>query len=191
MRNNSFDARDIDSESEVDEMVRNAELRNELEPYLDESVSRVLVTRLPLRFENEYLASMLEWEIAPIEPIYRWFEPELRIPAPDTLADDKLSQILDDVIQKLFEKQILLDFTDHLSDRELYTLIYRGILPSREKKLCHPQYMHWDCSGGDSTKWLIYYASDDEREHWAAYYDEPLPVKMLPEFPRNLPQHPF
>ena len=39
--------------------MRNAELRDELEPYYDESISRVSVHRLPLSVENEYLASML------------------------------------------------------------------------------------------------------------------------------------
>lgn len=179
--------------TEVDELIRNAELRTELEPYLDESVSRILYYhRLPLRLENEFLASMLEWEIAPVEPIYRWFEPELRIPSPDTLSDEKLIQLLDELIEKLFEKKLLLDFTDHLSDRELYSLIYRDILPSREKNLRHRNsFIHWDCSAGDSDIWLRFYATDDDREQWSDYYDEPLPPKQIPCHHRDLPQHPF
>ncbi len=49
--------------TEVDELLRNLELRDELEPYFDESVSRILFQRLPLAAENDFLASMLEWEI--------------------------------------------------------------------------------------------------------------------------------
>jgi len=56
---------------EVTELLRNAELRDELEPYYDESISRVNVQSLPIRVENEFLASMLAWERAPILPIYR------------------------------------------------------------------------------------------------------------------------
>ena len=180
------------SSSDVDEMLRNAELRNELEPYLDESVSCVLFQHFPLRFENDFLASMLEWEVAPVLPIYRWFEPELRLPPPESLSDDKLRQLLEDVIEKMYEKKIQLDFTEHLSDRELYSLIYRDILPSKEKKLEHRNcYIHWDCSEGNSDVWLSFYASDDDRDHWADLYDEPLPPKRLPCFPRNLPQNPF
>lgn len=180
------------AEVEIDELILNAELRTEIEPYLDESVFRVPFQHLPLRLENEFLASMLDWEVAPIEPIYRWFEPELRIPGPDSLLDEKVSQVLDDVIAKLFEKKILLDFTDHLSDRELYTLIYRDILPSREKNLKHRNnFIHWDCSGGDSDIWLRFYASDEERETWMDYYNEPLPPKELPVCHRDLPQYPF
>ena len=115
---------------EVEELLRNAELRDELEPYYDESIARVNVQHLPLTVENEFLASMLAWERAPILPIYRWFDPELRPPRPSSLSDGDLHEILWSVIYKLYEKRIVLDFTDHLSDRDLYALIYRDILPA-------------------------------------------------------------
>ncbi len=133
---------------EVDELMRNAELRDELERYVDESITCVNVHKLTLAAENDFLASMLEWEQAPILPIYRWFEPELRPPRPESLSDVRLEMILWDTIRKLYQKRIVLDFTDHLSDRELYCLIYRDILPAREKKLEHiSHYLHWDCTG--------------------------------------------
>ena len=47
---------------EVDQLLLNAQLRDELEPYLDESVDLVNVRNKPTSFENEYLASMLAWE---------------------------------------------------------------------------------------------------------------------------------
>ena len=68
-------------------LLRNAELRDELERYFDESISRVNVQHLTLAAENEFLASMLAWEQAPVLPIYRWFEPELRLPRPEALSD--------------------------------------------------------------------------------------------------------
>ena len=74
------------------------------------------------------------------------------------------------MIRKLYLKRIVLDFTDHLSDRDLYRLIFRDILPAREKKLDYPSnYLHWDCTGagGDSEVWLRYYATEEEREEWA------------------------
>jgi hypothetical protein len=175
--------------ADVDELIRNAELRTELEPYFDESVYRVHFQYRSLRQENEFLASMLDWEMAAVEPIYRWFEPELRLPPPAQLADEKLSIILEDTVAKLFEKKIVLDFTEHLSNRELYALVYRWILPSMEKNLKHRNsFIHWDCSSGDSDIWLRYYASDDDREQWADYYNEPLPPKQVPKYHRDLPQ---
>lgn len=180
-------------EDEVEQLLRNAELRDELERYFDESISRVNVQHWPLAAENEFLAAMLAWEQAPVLPIYRWFEPELRPPRPECLGDEDLHEILGDVIQKLYEKRIVLDFTAHLSDRELYTLIFRDILPAREKKIDWPgNYLHWDCTGpsGDPNIWLRYYASDEERQDWAARYRQPLPPKSPPPFPRRLPQEP-
>ena len=46
---------------EVELLMDNARLRDELEPYVDEAVSGATATRMPLRVENEYLASMLAW----------------------------------------------------------------------------------------------------------------------------------
>ena len=124
---------------EVEQLLRNAELRDELERYFDESISRVNVQHFSLAAENDFLAAMLAWEQAPVVTIYRWFEPELRPPRPEALDDQNLHKILWDVIYKLYEKRIVLDFTDHLSDRELYRLVFRDILPAREKKIDWPK----------------------------------------------------
>ncbi|MGL6225205.1 MAG: hypothetical protein ACRC10_01105 [Thermoguttaceae bacterium] len=179
---------------EIDDLIRNAELWTELEPYYDEAISRVDVRHLSLKLENEFLASMLDWETAPIVPVYRWFEPEMRLPNPDPLNDEDLHSILNDTVLKLFEKKIILDFTDHLSDRELYRLICLDILPSREKKLDNRNnYIHWDCShaGGNPNIWLTYYASDEDRECWADVYRQPLPPKKVPVYHRDWPQDPL
>jgi hypothetical protein len=127
-------------------------------------------------------------------PIYRWFEPELRPPRPSVLGADDLHEILWDVIGKLYDKRIVLDFTDHLSDRELYCLIYRDILPAREKKIdLGTNYLHWDCShtGGDPDVWLRYYAGEEDRQAWSENYRQPLPPKLDAPYPRQLPQDPL
>ncbi|MDR3109255.1 MAG: hypothetical protein LBU65_06150 [Planctomycetaceae bacterium] len=178
----------------VDDILRNVELRNELEPYFDEAVTRINFRHQPLRHENEFLAAMLAWETAPILPIYRWFEPELRLPQPNALSDEQVSTILNDVIDKLYEKRIVLDFTDHLSDRELYVLIIRDILPLRDKCIdSRNSFMHWDCSynDGNTDIWLAYYASDEDRQYWEDTFHQPVPPRMIPPHQRNMPQHPL
>ncbi|HQU47024.1 MAG TPA: hypothetical protein PK867_29740, partial [Pirellulales bacterium] len=75
---------------DVDHLLLNARLRDELEPYFDESITRLNIQDLPTSVENEYLASMLAWERAPVVPIAEWFEPELRIAHPDALDDAAL-----------------------------------------------------------------------------------------------------
>jgi hypothetical protein len=178
---------------DVEHLLRNAQLRDELEPYCDESIHTLNARQVPTPVENEFLASMLAWERAPVLPISKWFEPELRLPHPDGLNDAQLHEVLWATIQQLFDKRIVLDFTDHLSDRQLYCLIYRDILPSPEKKIDAPSnYLHWDCAdtGGDPDVWLRYYASEEEREGWAEN-GESLPPSEPPPHPRHLPRRPL
>lgn len=179
---------------EVEHLLRNAQLRDELEPYYDESINQLNVAELPTPVENEYLASMLAWERAPVLAISRWFTPELKLPHPDLLNDEQLHDLLWDTIQKLFDQRIVLDFTDHLSDRQLYCVIYRDILPSPEKKIDSTEnYLHWDCAdaAGDPEVWLRYYANDDDRQHWLENGHDPLPPVEPPPFPRKLPRKPL
>lgn len=180
---------------EVDHLLRNAELRDELEPFFDESLLTLDAQKVPTPVENEFLASMLAWERAPVLPIAAWFTPPLDLPAPEQLDDQELRQLLMQTIRQLFDKRIVLDFTDHLSDRQLYRLIYRDILPSREKKIDNPNnYLHWDCAGisEDAQAWLQYYATEEEREDWAWQFpDDDLPPRESPPHKRRLPRRPL
>jgi hypothetical protein len=188
----AMDTRHPESD-EVDQLLLNAQLRDELEPYLDESVHILDARRLPTQAENEFLAQMLAWERAPILPISRWFEPELALPAPDKLDDERLSDLLDETIERLYDQRIVLELTDHLSDRQLYTLIFRDILPSHEKKIDLPRnFLHWHCLDIDTDEqvWLTYYASDDERDAWADETGLALPPQLPPPHPRKMPRRP-
>jgi hypothetical protein len=176
---------------EVDHLLRNAELRDAIEPFLDESIQRLNVAEMPTPLENEFLASMLAWEQAPIVPIAQWFEPELKLTPPDQLDDDMLHAALWNAIDRLYSRRIVLDFTDHLSDRQLYCLIVRDILPCPEKKIdARNGYLHWDCSetGGTPDDWLRYYASDEDRALWLEEAGGDLPPREVPPFPRLMPR---
>lgn len=178
---------------EVDQLLLNARLRDELEPFLDESIHILDCRRFDTSAENEFLAQMLAWERAPVLPISRWFEPELVLPRPDRLSPDQVHDLLWETIEKLYAQRIILDFTDHLSDRQLYCLIARDILPSPEKKLDLPRnYLHWHFLDADAQPeiWLTYYASDDERETWTEETGQPLPDKAAPPYPRRMPRRP-
>lgn len=176
---------------EVDQLLLNARLRDELEPFLDEAVELVPVRGKSTEFENEYLASMLAWERAPVLPIARWFQPTLELPHPDMISSEELHRLLWDTIHKLYEKHIALDFTDHLSDSELYCLILRDILPSLEKMLdTRSTYLHWHCldPSVDPEVWLRYYASEEEREIWASETGLALPARSKAPFTRRMPR---
>ena len=181
-------------DDEVDQLMLNARLRDELEPYLDESVELVNVRNMPTRDENEFLASMLEWERAPVLPISQWFQPKLNLPSPESLDNQQLHEVLWKIIHALFAKQIVVDFTHHLSDCELYRLICRDILPSLEKKIERRRtYLHWLCLDPDSEAdvWLRYYASEEEREGWSGETGAELPPSELPPYPRRVPRGPM
>lgn len=174
----------------VDAMLRNAELRSELERYYDETIEDLTHRRLPLDQENKYLEMMLAWESAPILPIFEWFDPPLRPRCVGSMTDHELTEELWTLIRMLYEKQIVLDFTDHLSDMELYEMICYEILPAREKMLAmRDGFLHWDCANVNENQmvWLTYYASDEDREAWEELNDMPLPARRTPPFPRDIP----
>jgi len=172
---------------EVDLLLANARLRDELEPYRDESIDDSSVNRMSLRTENEYLASMLAWERAPALPIANWFSPAMELPAPSSLDDETLSQVLGQTIARLYSQKVVLRFTDHLSDRELYRIVYRDILPCCEKKVEVPgKFLEWRCIEDNDT-WLRYYADAIERRRFQEEHGVDVPAAEKPAYRRNLP----
>ncbi|MBX3419407.1 MAG: hypothetical protein KF851_17515 [Pirellulaceae bacterium] len=176
--------------NEVDLMLRNAELRNELEPFMDESIQVVDLDKLPTDEENAYLSSLLAWERAPVLAIRDWFNPPLELEPHNSMDDETIHYRVEYLLQLLAEKNIFLDMTDHLSDRQLYCLIARDILPSREKLVDRSgNALRWQCLDplSDEESWLRFYASDDERDEWFEETGLRLPPKEVPPFPRHMP----
>jgi hypothetical protein len=127
-------------------------------------------------------------------PICEWFQPKLELPHPDSLHDNQLRDRLYQTIGRMFEKHIVLDFTDHLTDRQLYCLIYRDILPSHEKMIRRENnYLHWDCANaaGDPDMWLRYYASEEDRRGWEEETGGLLPPMDDLPHRRDLPRAPL
>src|SRR5690606_27250946 len=126
--------------------------------------------------------------------ISRWFEPELTLPPPEALSERQLHRTLWDTLRRLYEARVIIEFTEHLSDRQLYCIIYRDILPSPEKKLeSRKSYLHWHCLDADQAAeiWLRYSASPQGREQWAVEPGlEPPPSEPVP-YPRRMPRWPM
>lgn len=182
------------SPDDIELLLENARLRDALEPFFDESVDRIDASAMPTHVENEFLKSMLAWEQAPVLPIANWFSPALSLPHPDDLNEAELAEVLWDTIHQLYEQRIVLDFTDHLSDRDLYCLILRDILPSQEKKIDRPRnFLHWHCIDpeDDHQLWLRYYATDHERKEWRAEHGGELPTQSPPPYSRKMPRRPL
>ena len=175
---------------EVELLLRNARLRDELEPYVDESVNLVSFRQMNLHEENDFLESMLAWERAPALPISRWSVPPLIVPSPERLDSDVLRELLYDTVDRLFQVRVVLEMTEHLTDRQLYTLIYRDILPACEKQVnLKGNYLCWRClDEADEETWLRYYATELDRLQWLEHNEGPLPSPEDVPHPRKLPR---
>lgn len=172
---------------EVDLLIDNARLRDELEPYRDESIDDPSMRCMTLPVENEYLASILAWERAPALPIRDWFNPPLQIPAPESLDDPTLTRVLWQTIGRLHSQRIVLSYTDHLSDRELYRVIFRDILPCCEKRVAlEGNQLEWRCIEDEET-WLTYYANAIQRRRYQEEFQVDLPQAEKPRHRRQLP----
>ena len=181
------------SAEEVDQLMLNARLRDEMEPFLDEAIDLVDICRMTTSTENEYLSSMLEWERAPVLPIGKWFTPELKLPHPADLDDSQIRQLLWETIHRLDEQRIAVAYADHLSDRQIYCVLYRDILPAAEKKLERRSgYVYWFCLDPEDEPetWLRYYASEPQRQRWAWETGQLPPAREPLPYPRVMPGPP-
>ena len=180
---------------EVEHLLRNAELRDELEPYFDESIRSVNVEELPTPVENEFLASMLAWERAPVLPIGQWFEPELTLPQPDTLDDDRVARAAvgdDPQVVRAADRARLhrspLGPRVVLPDLSRHSALLARRRSTRRRTICTGTAPTWAAT---PTTWLRYYATPEERRAWAEDFGEPLPEAEEPPYPRQLPRRPL
>ncbi len=98
---------------------------------------------------------------------------------------DELRTLLD----HLASLGVVVEFGDHLSDRELYVWI--GEQLNGHMALVHDYILHLDVigSGGDEDNqlYLTYYASDAERARWKTEFpDEELPPRKELQYKREL-----
>ena len=92
------------------------------------------------------------------------------VPDPDTLSDEALHAALWVTIEALGRMHVYLDETDHLSDRELYTLLWGELLPEEMPALDADEGSVWHldilggCSEEDIALRLKHYADEAERD---------------------------
>jgi|SRR6185369_4822197 len=127
-------------------------------------------------------------------------ESGVALPSPDELDDAQLTEKLWQVINALSLFGTFLHSTDHLSDRELYALLWSDLL--REPAVLlpeNPSYSyHIDIIGSgseeDNNLRLKYYADEMERQQWLEEWPEDgLPEHEDPPYDRDrrLPQSEF
>jgi hypothetical protein len=130
-----------------------------------------------------------EWGMIESAPRNALLAAGIPLPRPETVADDQLRDVLWRVINGLAELRIFLDSTDHLSDRDLYTLLHDDILgrpmfysPNDPYSAAHVS-MVGSGSDEDTELWLRYYADEMTRARWATDF----PDDVIP--PHDEPPH--
>jgi hypothetical protein len=114
----------------------------------------------------------------------------VELPDPDSLDAEQLTAKLWEVIRALAELDVFLEFTDHLSDRELYEKLWRDLLRTEREDLADGGVWHVDASssGGDEGAYvyLKYYADARDRELWLADFpDDDMPPHEDPPYDRD------
>ena len=139
----------------------------------------------PPEVEEAFLERVLAFETSPKRTLMDLLgELEIELPRPTKLTDRELTAKLWEVIHALLGQFIVLSNTDHLPDRELYTLLWNETM--RKEFIISPRYTVYI----DMTKtgiddgmpiYLKYYASESQREMYSQVYpDFKMPERVEP-----------
>ena len=145
---------------------------------------------LPIPVAIEFWEQVIAFEEAPEITLFNELEKSgVTLPAPHELTDELLHQKLWEVINKLRDIRVFLESTDHLSDRELYDLMWRDLLKDRVR-LYPEMNCHLDVIGAMSEQgyetFLAYYADEDWRQFWKKQFPEcDLPPAQKPPYDRD------
>ncbi|MCA1635126.1 MAG: hypothetical protein LC802_15900 [Acidobacteria bacterium] len=152
----------------------------------------------PPEVAAQFWQSVAAYEQAPLTTHFRQLEEAgVELPDPEAINDQRLTAKLWEMIEALARRRVFLGQTDHLSDRGLYTLLWRELLrePVKDMPLDESAAWHIDITGSGSEEdtylYLKYYADEETRQCWAADFpDDGMPEHAEPPFGRDryLPQ---
>ena len=119
------------------------------------------------------------------------------LPNPQNVAEHEMHDVLWEMIHGLWDQRVVLYCTDHLSDRELYTLLWKDLLLDDEPILPDDFAVttHLDTLGRWSEKdtelFLRHYADEDTRRRWGEEFGKVVPEHVDPPYQRDrfLPGH--
>lgn len=146
----------------------------------------------PSELELTFLARVVAWETRPCSTHGEWlaqrgyvFDP------PEELHGRELKMELWRLIKALAFARVFLENTDHLSDAELYTRLWNEVLDADAPDFARTadDACHWDfadAGAGEEQLWLMYYASEDQRQTWVHEFREVvLPPRKRPPYRRD------
>ena len=130
----------------------------------------------PPEAEEAFLERVLAFETSPKRTLFDLLDDaHVELPRPQKLADRELTRKLWEVIHALLARWVVLGNTDHLTDRELYTLLWKETL-RKEFVICPNYTIHIDMTNtgidGGMPTYLKYYASEEQRQMYSDVYPD-------------------
>lgn len=149
------------------------------------------IDNLPPDLAEQFLRQVIAFETAPmITDSAQLTADGVELPDPETVPDTKIGAVLWHVIVALSKHQVFLERTNHLSGRELYSVLWHDVL--REEHAALPEAdtgaWHVDIPGDDeqATNYLTFYASERERRRWREDFpDAQVPPHRDPAYDRD------
>lgn len=195
MTHDDFENHDLnegpEEEPDIDREIRINEMRRQIEE-MGGSLGPTS-SGLPPEIEEQFLANILRYEQGPFTTHFEQLGRDgLVLFPPEEVTDEALPELIDAIMQGLAKHNTYVTSTDHLSDRELYTHLWRETLredvPDFEPD--PDTHFHIDLvSSGNEEEieaWLTYYADEETRQHWIRDFpDDKLPPRKNPPYDRD------
>ncbi len=147
----------------------------------------------PDEIRERFLEQVLAFEEQDEKPLFdALVESGVQLTPPEELTDDQLGPKLWEVIRAMSLLGHYLYNTNHLSDRQLYQLLWTDTLRVPTTFIPHDPYFacHTDLVGSgsldDNQIYLRYYADEEERQRWAVEWPEDaMPEREPPPYDRD------
>ena len=167
------------------------DIKNELKALSGGDMTSWTSPDLPEHVAEQFWKDVLAFETAPTTTNFQQLtRAGVPLPPPDDVADPDMHSVLWGVINGLAAVRVFLQWTDHLSDRQLYEALWKDVLHDEIADLpaTSPGAWHVDMSGGDpeSGAYWKYYADEEHRK--AFLEQEPgfdMPPHQQPPYDRD------
>lgn len=193
MPTNDFeDPKDLTSRQRIEELKQKAsDLTN------GELVMRQY-EELPPGLAERFWENVVAYESAPWTTHFQQLEQAgVELPAPETMIDEQVTAKLGEMFDRLAGLRVFVSSTNHLSDRELYTILWSDVLREATKEILYDEFSAWHIdllgsgSDEDTFQYLKYYADEKYRQDWLrSFPGYKMPTREKPPYNRDgsLPQ---